>query len=140
MKHYLKIENNQVVEAPQKLVKDGKVILGYNSDSNKKMLIADGYKQFNKGYYAYDVKDGVIVEKTFVDPQQTIFTKLEIRRACRALGIQEKLNFLLDSADQIKSDWLDAQQIDLSDQMFVKAVELGVFTAEEIQNVKDYLK
>lgn len=140
MKHYLQIKDNQIIEAPQKIVKDGKTILGYNSDSNKKMLIADGYSQFPKGSYAYEIKDGIIVQKTFTISQKTIFTKLEIRRACRALGLQDKLNLLLNSADQIKSDWFDAQQIDLADQMFVKAVEFGVFTADEIKNIKDYLK
>lgn len=140
MKHYLKIEENTIVEAPKNIVRGGKTILGYNSETNEKMLIADGFTQFDKGSYAYEIADGKIVQKIFETPQKTVFTKLEIRRACRDLQLQEKLNTLLNSAEQIKADWADAQNIDLADQMFVKAVDFGVFTKEEIQYIKDYLR
>jgi hypothetical protein len=42
-----------------------------------------------------------------------IFTKLQIRRACRALGLEEKLNTLLQSNEIFAADWTDAQDIDL---------------------------
>jgi hypothetical protein len=38
---------------------------------------------------------------------------LQIRRACRTLGIEDKLNALLKSNEIFAADWADAQNIDL---------------------------
>lgn len=140
MKHYLKIENNKIIEAPKTLVNGDKIIYGYNHQSNDTMLKQDGYTAYPKGVYAYEIKDGVIVEKEYIQPQQTVFSKLQIRRACRSLGIEDKLDFLLNLSEQIKSDWNDAQDIDLADEMFVRAIEQGVFTEQEIQTIKEIAK
>jgi len=42
-------------------------------------------------------------------------SKLQIRRAMRALGIESQLDALLESSSEFKADWADAQVIDLSD-------------------------
>ena len=138
MKHYLKIENNQIVEAPETIVKNGYTIYGYNSEDNEAMLIQDGYTAYPKNAYAYEIKDGKIVEKQPQPiPQNTIFTKLQIRRACRALDLQKKLDLLLSSNQQFYDDWHDAQQIDLNDELMQQAVQMGAFTTAEIQSIKD---
>ena len=138
MKHYLKIENNQIVEAPETIVKNGYTIYGYNSEDNEAMLIQDGYTAYPKNAYAYEIKDGKIVEKQpQPTPQKTIFTKLQIRRACRALQLQQKLELLLSYNEHFYRDWTDAQQIDFNDELIQQAIQTGIFTAEEIQSIKD---
>lgn len=138
MKHYLKIENNQIVEAPEIIVKNGYTIYGYNAEDNEAMLIQDGYTAYPKHAYDYEIKDGKIVEKQPQPiPQKTIFTKLQIRRACRALELQQKLDELINYNAQFYRDWADAQQIDMNDELIQQAVQTGIFTAEEIQSIKD---
>ena len=70
--------------------------------------------------------------------QDGVYTKLFIRRACRALGLQAKLNTLLKSNEYFSADWADAQQINLNDPMFVEALKQGTFTQQEIESIKKY--
>lgn len=67
----------------------------------------------------------------------TIFSKLQIRRACRELGIQDKLNSLISSNEIFSADWSDAQDIDLEDKVFLYALQQGDFTELEIQKIKE---
>ena len=69
-------------------------------------------------------------------PEQTIFAKLSIRRAMRELGIEAKLDGLLNASAQFRADWTDAQEIDLSDPVLLAALESGTVTAEEIADIK----
>lgn len=138
MKYYLKIENNQIVEASEIIVKNGYTIYGYNSEDNEAMLIQDGYTAYPKHAYDYEIKDGKIVEKQPQPiPEKTTFTKLQIRRACRALELEQKLDELINYNAQFYRDWADAQQIDMNDELIQQAVQTGIFTAEEIQSIKD---
>lgn len=138
MKHYLKIENNEIVEAPKTVERNGYTIYGYNSEDNQPMLLEDGYIAYPKARPYYEIKNGQIVEKQpQPTPQKTIFTKLQIRRACRALDLQKKLDLLLSSNQQFYDDWHDAQQIDLNDELMQQAVQMGAFTTAEIQSIKD---
>ena len=70
--------------------------------------------------------------------QDGVYTKLFIRRACRALGLQAKLNTLLKSNEYFSADWADAQQINLNDPMFIEALKQGTFTDQEIDRIKKY--
>lgn len=107
-------------------------------------------RQFHKGFYV-----GVIPERfTLIAPpdckykyifngaqwqivyDKTIFSKLQIRRACRELGIESKLNDLLNSNEIFASDWSDAQDIDLADSILLQALKEGKFTDEEIDKIK----
>lgn len=65
-----------------------------------------------------------------------IFTKLQIRRACRALGLEEKLNTLLQSNEIFAADWTDAQDIDLQDAVLKQALLMGNFSEQEIITIK----
>lgn len=69
-------------------------------------------------------------------PQQTVFSKLQIRRAMRALGIEAKLDALLAASHTFAADWADAQDIDLADLVLVEALAAGSITAEEIEEIK----
>ena len=69
-------------------------------------------------------------------PEQTIFTKLSIRRAMRELGIEAKLDGLLNASAEFRADWTDAQEIDLADPVLLAALESGTVTAEEIADIK----
>lgn len=76
--------------------------------------------------------------KVQAEKQDGIYTKLFIRRACRALGLQEKLNALLASNEYFSADWADAQQINLNDPMFLEALKQGTFTDQEIETIKKF--
>lgn len=137
---YLKIDSNKIVEAPYIIEKDGKVIYGYNKENNETMLFHDGYAKFPYGIYAYIIKDEKIVEKEPEPiPKQTTFTKLQIRRAMRQLGIEDELNAILSGNFQFQSDWNDAQEIDLNDSMIQDAISEGLITREMIEAIREVL-
>ena len=64
------------------------------------------------------------------------YSKLAIRRACRELGIEYKLNGILNENGLFAADWADAQEIDLSDPVLLEALAAGTFTADDIENIK----
>ena len=92
---------------------------------------------------AWRVENGYVYETNPVPPPapeplppQTVFTKLKIRRAMRALGIEAKLDALLAASATFAADWADAQEIDLADPVLVEALTAGSITAEEIEAIK----
>lgn len=138
---YLKIENEKIIQAPKNCVRKGFQVFGYNSPANIKMLKEDGYSAYDFPASQAEIVEGKIVKMGVPAPApRTTFTKLEIRRACRTLELEDKLNGLLKSNEIFASDWADAQEIDLNDIMFMEAVEAGVFTDAEINQVKEYLQ
>ena len=102
---------------------------------------ADG-KQYTQNQLG-ELPDGALLEKPVIEveePEKTVFSKLAIRRACRTLGLEGKLNALLASSDEFMSDWTDAQDIDLSDPVLLQALQAGTFTEEEINSIKNSLQ
>lgn len=69
-------------------------------------------------------------------PEQTVFSKLAIRRAMRTLEIETKLDAILAGSDTFRADWTDAQEIDLADPVLADALAAGGLTAEEIADIK----
>lgn len=138
--YYLKIDQNEIIEAPHIIERNGKKIYGYNKESNEKMLLADGYKKFTFPAFCYIIRDGEIVENE-TDPVQTktIFTKLEIRRAMRQLGMEDTLNQILSGNSQFQNDWNDAQEIDLNDPIIQNAINSGLISQEIINSIKEIL-
>ncbi len=63
-----------------------------------------------------------------------IFSKLQIRRACRSLNLETKLDLLLGN-EIFRKDWNDAQEIDLSDPVLLQALEAGNWSTDEIQSI-----
>lgn len=137
---YLKIDQNKIVEAPYIIERNGKTIYGYNKENNEKMLFEDGYAKFTLSKSCYIIKNGKIVEK---EPEpaapQTVFTKLQIRRAMRQLGMEDQLNAILSGNFQFQSDWNDAQDIDLNDSLIQNAISDGIITKEMIDAIMEIL-
>ena len=75
-------------------------------------------------------------EEKPVEEEKVTYTKLQIRRACRALEIEEKLNTLLKASETFSYDWQDAQEINLSDPVLLEALKQGSFTEEDIEKIK----
>ena len=137
---FLKIENNVLVDAPEVIERNGKVVYGYNKESNEWMLKQDGYQKFSKTIIDYEIKDGKIVKKERKpDLGRSTFTKLQIRRAMRQLGIENKLDNILDNNPQFKKDWNDAIEIDLNDQMIKDAIQAELIYQKDIDQIKNTL-
>lgn len=138
---YLKIENEKVIEAPKTCIRKGFQVFGYNAPANIEMLKEDGYSAYAFPASQAEIVEGKIVKKEPPAPApRTIFTKLEIRRACRELKLEDKLNTLLKSNEIFAADWQDAQDIDIQDPIFLEAIKTGGFTEEEIEKVKECLQ
>ena len=137
---YLKIHQNEIIEAPYIIERNGKIINGYNKENNQNMLFSDGYSKFELPADCYTIKDGEIIENEFDPILKTTFTKLEIRRAMRQLNIQNKLDSILENNTQFKSDWYDAQEIDLNDPMIIEVLSQGLITQEQIDQIKEVLR
>ncbi len=131
---YVKINSdNSVSAAPKTIIKDEQMITGYNNSSNEEMLFADGYVKYDGDIDVENLSyiDGQFIEKTEEEPTNTIFTKLQIRRALRLLGKENILNNALASTS-FKNEWNDAQDINLNDEFFVKALNNLGITEETI--------
>lgn len=138
---YIKKENNKIIEAPYFLIKDNKKIYGYNKVANEQMLLNDGYIKYTGSLPLtnVDIVDKKIVETLLKEPEKTIFSKLQIRRAARSLGKEELLDAILSENPETQADWNDAQEIDLNDEMFTnlnKIAEIKDF----INEIKEVLK
>lgn len=138
---YLRIENNKIVEAPYSVSRNGKRIFGYNKANNEAMLFEDGYGKYEKHISCYEIKDNEIVEKQIEPvPQREVYTKLQIRRAMRNLGIENQLDNILQASPQFRNDWNDAQQIDLNDGMIANAIYEGYLTINMINAIKEEIR
>lgn len=84
---------------------------------------------------AYSFNDG----KWEVIKTPKIYTKLAIRRACRTLGLENKLDALLESNSLFKKDWDDAQEINLADSITSQALRTNAFTDAEYDAVIEEL-
>ena len=71
--------------------------------------------------------------------ERTVFAKLEIRRAMRSLGIEQKLDVLLSQNETFRKDWQDAREIDLNDEITKKALESGGITENEIFKIREQM-
>ena len=66
----------------------------------------------------------------------TTITRLKIRRAMRYLGIENKLDALLEASVDFKKDWNDAQEIKITDPVLVRALQMGNITEKEIYRIR----
>ena len=118
---FAKLVDNRIVYPPHN---DGNHI---NVHHDIDWLTQHGFEEHDDEWFA---------EHAPKPAEQTIFTKLQIRRAMRALEIEEKLDTLLEASDTFKKDWADAQEINLADPELVKALKQGSITAEDIENIR----
>lgn len=145
MTRYLKFDNNGFCtgEAPKQMVKDGKLILGYNKPSNEEMLLADGYIRYdgNKNWFWLHLENGEIVDREKEETHAIkVFTKLQIRRALRKLGAEAKLDDILTGNVEFGKDWADAQEINLEDEAVVSALIGSDFDESFINTVIDNIE
>ena len=89
-------------------------------------LVIDGTQVFNP---TADQLRSAGYEQVSPAPRggSTVFTKLQIRRALRALEKESILDTALAANEQARKDWNDAQEIDLNDAVFKAALaEQGI--------------
>ena len=125
-----RIEHHTLIPAPRNFkTPDGKWIINFNTSPELMDL------------YGFDVKESEAEEwrrqhPAPPPPEQTVFTKLAIRRAMRQLEIESKLDALLNASAQFRADWTDAQEIDLADPVLIAALSAGSITEAEIARIK----
>lgn len=109
---------------------------------------SENISMFKKLYVPLKVSDETILatyqevdidDFNFVIAPQTTYTKLQIRRACRTLGLEEKLDTVINSNATFQKDWQDAITIDLKDQVLTQALLNGNFTEQEIESIKEVI-
>lgn len=133
---FIKFNKEGIAEAAPKSKKmpNGSTLLGYNSSANRQMLIKDGYIEYlgNVPLCFLQYKNGRIIEN-YINAGPVIFSKLEIRRAMRALNIEYILNDILEKNHQFRADWNDSTEINLNDPVFQQAlIQTGI--SDEILN------
>lgn len=137
MKYILFDQNGKAIQyAPKvKTLKNGAIMFGFNTDP--KMLQEYGYIPYdgNRSLAGISLVDGKIVEKQIEQSKRTIFSKLEIRRAMRALQCEDILNNLLKQDEEFAYDWQDATEIDIEDEMFKKVVSRGIINSDLIDKI-----
>ena len=126
--HY-KIENDKLIPAPLNFRTPAGWIMNFNSSPEL-------MNQYGFTLTEAEAEEWRKQHPQPPPPEQTIYSKLAIRRAMRELGIEEKLDGLLNASAQFRADWTDAQDIDLSDPVLIAALQAGSITAEEIAAVK----
>lgn len=141
MIRYLKFDENGdcIAEAPNMTVRNGKLIVGYNKPINEPILLEDGWLKYEgfKDRSHIKLVDGEIieVEDEAVPIKQTMFTKLQIRRAMRKMGIESQLDAILEGNAEVAKDWNDAQVIDLNDGVFRIALTQNELSDEFIDTI-----
>ena len=124
MKYY-KIENGQIKDVTFPKISEAKRL-----ELNHIKVEYDGAVEL--------AEDGVnLIPAT--QKERTVFAKLEIRRAMRSLGIEEKLDALLSQNETFRKDWQDAREIDLNDDITKKALESGGITENEILKIREQM-
>ena len=124
MKYY-KIENGQIKDVTFPKISEEKRI-----ELNHIKVEYDGAVEL--------AEDGVnLIPAT--QKERTVFAKLEIRRAMRSLGIEEKLDALLSQNETFRKDWQDAREIDLNDEITKIALESGGITENEILKIREQM-
>lgn len=129
---WYKEENDQLVAPPiNYTTPDGRTICNFNLSES--FMTEFGWR---------DWTDAEIEawHQAYPDPEpppQTVFTKLQIRRAMRSLNIENKLDTLLEASDIFRKDWTDAQEIDLADPVLIEALATGGITDEEIAAIRN---
>lgn len=68
-------------------------------------------------------------------PRQSVFTRYQIRTACRALDLESKLDALIASSVDFALFWGEVLDVDLNNPMTQAALAAGTFTSEEIEAV-----
>lgn len=103
----------------------------------------NGYVKYNGNHpiQYLDIVDGEIVELEIPEIEtEKIFTKNQIRTACRELGIEDKLNEILSISADFKTFWDECLEVDFNYPMTQQALAVSKFTDDDIQNIITYIE
>ena len=115
-------------------IEDGKAVFPPHNDGNHYNVHLDPVWLTEHGFT--DMTEEELAPYMPKPPEQTVFSKLAIRRAMRTLGIEAKLDALLKASDTFRADWTDAQEIDFADPVLLQALASGGLTEPEIEQIK----
>ena len=115
-------------------IEEGKIILPPHNDGDRYNVHLDPAWLAEHGFL--DMSEEELAPYRPKHSEQTVFSKLAVRRAMRTLGIEAKLDALLSASDTFRADWTDAQEIDLADPVLTVALSTGGISAEEISQIK----
>ena len=118
-------------------IEDGKIVLPPHNDGDRYNVHLDPAWLAEHGFR--DMSEEELAPYRPKPPEQTVFSKLAVRRAMRSLGIEGKLDALLNASDTFRADWSDAQEIDLADPVLLQALSQGGISAEEIESIKSLI-
>ena len=127
---WLKEEGNRLIPPPVNYRTADKWIMNFYK--NPDAMTAHGWREYTREEFDAWYRE----HHEPAPPEQTIYSKLAIRRAMRELGIEAKLDNLLNVSAQFRADWQDAQEIDLADPVLLAALQAGSITAEELADIK----
>ena len=116
---------------------DGNIIFPPHNDGNHFNVHLDPVWLAEHGFR--DMSEEELAPYRPKPEPQTVFSKLAVRRAMRSLGIEAKLDALLNASDTFRADWSDAQEIDLADPVLASALAMGGITDEEIEQIKSLI-
>ncbi len=127
---WLKEENGKLIPPPVNYRTEAGWIMNFYK--NPEAMTAAGWRDWTREEYDEWYRE----HPEPAPPEQTIYSKLAIRRAMRELGIETKLDNLLYASAEFRADWQDAQEIDLADPVLLTALQAGSITAEELADIK----
>ena len=110
------------------LLASGYSVFGYDSELDMPMhpvLDGDTVREKTEQELEQDAKDAKLARH--------VFTRLQIRNAFIALGMEETLNTLLEGNDIFFRYWLEADEIDLNHPVTAEAMQ--AFSPEEIEAI-----
>ena len=119
-------------------IEEGKIILPPHNDGDHYNVHLD--PQWLEAHGFRDMSEEELAPYRPKPPEQTVFSKLSVRRAMRELGIEAKLDALLNASATFRADWTDAQEIDLADPVLLQALSQGGLTEQEIEQIKNIIK
>jgi hypothetical protein len=99
---------------------------------------ARGYVEYNGTHPVeyLDIVDGKPVELEIPEPEfPKVYTKNQIRTACIKLGLEEKLDNILEAYPKFRLFWNECLEVDLDYEMTRQALALGEFSDEDINNI-----
>ena len=96
-------------------------------------LVIDGTQVFNPTAEQL-MAAGYVRADAPVRKPQSVFTKLQIRRALRALNQESLLDSALEN-EAFRKDWNDAQEIDLEDEVFKQALVAKGISERQMRQV-----
>lgn len=100
--------------------------------------ITESHGEFVNGQWVEVIDEQLTPQEieTAEKTAKTTFSKLAIRRAMRALGMEDALNNAIQQNTVFAADWQDAVEINLTDEIVSSAILAAGFTSADINAIK----